>query len=73
MKNKNILITGADGFIGSHLAEILFNKGYNVSALVQYNSFNSIGNLSDTNLHNKINIILFQKTNGTINYLQITI
>ena len=36
---KNVLITGADGFIGSHLAEMLVAEGYNVKALSQYNSF----------------------------------
>ena len=43
MKNKKILITGADGFIGSHLAEALIRQGYNVRAFVLYNSFNSWG------------------------------
>lgn len=43
LKNKKILITGADGFIGSHLTEILVRKGYNVKAFVLYNSFNSWG------------------------------
>lgn len=41
--NKKILITGADGFIGSHLTEALVRKGYNVKAFVYYNSFNSWG------------------------------
>lgn len=40
---KNILITGADGFIGSHLVEHMVKKGYNVKAFVYYNSFNSWG------------------------------
>jgi len=40
---KKILITGADGFIGSHLAEALVRKGLNVRAFVLYNSFNSWG------------------------------
>lgn len=40
---KKILLTGADGFIGSHLAERLVNEGYAVKALVQYNSFGSWG------------------------------
>lgn len=40
---KKILITGADGFIGSHLTEELVKQGYNVKALVYYNSFNSWG------------------------------
>jgi len=39
----NILITGADGFIGSHLTEALVRLGYNVRAFVFYNSFNSWG------------------------------
>ncbi len=41
--NKKILITGADGFIGSHLAEYLIQQGYSVKAFVHYNSFNSWG------------------------------
>ncbi len=40
---KKILITGADGFIGSHLTEKLVNLGYDVKAFVYYNSFNSWG------------------------------
>ncbi|WP_291465356.1 NAD-dependent 4,6-dehydratase LegB [Desulfobacula sp.] len=42
-KKNTILITGADGFIGSHLAEKLVKKKYNVKAFVLYNSFNSWG------------------------------
>lgn len=40
---SKILITGADGFIGSHLTEALVRKGYDVRAFVFYNSFNSLG------------------------------
>ena len=40
---KKILVTGADGFIGSHLTEILVDRGYSVKAFVYYNSFNSWG------------------------------
>ncbi len=40
-----ILITGADGFIGSHMTEKLTKLGHQVTALSYYNSFNSIGNL----------------------------
>ena len=40
---KKILVTGADGFIGSHLAERLVHEGYDVKAFVLYNSFNSWG------------------------------
>jgi NAD dependent epimerase/dehydratase len=43
MRNKKILITGADGFIGSHLVEHLINEGAHVRAFVYYNSFNSWG------------------------------
>jgi NAD dependent epimerase/dehydratase len=41
--NEKILVTGADGFIGSHLTELLVREGYDVRAFVLYNSFNSLG------------------------------
>jgi len=41
--SKKILVTGADGFIGSHLTEALVRAGYDVKAFVLYNSFNSWG------------------------------
>ena len=41
--NKKILVTGADGFIGSHLTEALVLRGYDVRAFVFYNSFGSLG------------------------------
>lgn len=40
---NKVLVTGADGFIGSHLTESLINSGIKVKAFVQYNSFNSWG------------------------------
>ncbi len=43
LKNKKILVTGADGFIGSHLTEYLLSLGCDVRAFVYYNSFNSWG------------------------------
>jgi NAD dependent epimerase/dehydratase len=43
LKNRKILVTGADGFIGSHLTEELVRRGYDVRAFVFYNSFNSWG------------------------------
>lgn len=42
-KNKPVLVTGADGFIGSHLTDLLLSEGYSVRALAQYNSFNYLG------------------------------
>lgn len=44
---KTVLVTGADGFIGSHLVELLAREGYRVKALSQYNSFNYWGWLED--------------------------
>ena len=44
---QQVLVTGADGFIGSHLTEALLDKGYKVRALAQYNSFNNWGWLED--------------------------
>ncbi len=40
---SKVLVTGADGFIGSHLTEALVRRGYSVRAFVHYNSFNSWG------------------------------
>jgi NAD dependent epimerase/dehydratase len=48
LKNKKILVTGADGFIGSHLTEELVRTGHDVRAFVLYNSFNSWGWLDDS-------------------------
>ena len=54
---KNILITGADGFIGSHLTEHLFSQGYNITALSYYNSFNHWGWLENINCKNDIEVL----------------
>ena len=56
-KYKNILITGADGFIGSHLTEMLTREGHNVRALAYYNSFNNWGWLEDIEQSKNLEII----------------
>ncbi len=53
---KRILVTGADGFIGSHLTEELVRQGYNVKAFVYYNSFNSWGWLDHSPLKNEFEV-----------------
>jgi len=54
---KTILITGADGFIGSHLTELLTTKNYKVKALSQYNSFNNWGWLEGLSCLDDIEVI----------------
>ena len=53
---KNVLVTGADGFIGSHLVELLLSEGYNVKALSVYNSFNYWGWLEGMN-HERLEVV----------------
>ena len=43
---KKVFITGAEGFIGSHIVEKFINLNFDVYALVLYNSFGAIGNLN---------------------------
>lgn len=57
LSGKKILITGADGFIGSHLTEALLKRGANITALVQYNSFNYWGWLEDTEVLGEITVV----------------
>lgn len=57
MKNK-ILITGATGFIGSHLAELCVEKGFSVVAFDRYNSNNNWGWLENSKYKNEMEIIL---------------
>lgn len=54
---KNILVTGADGFIGSHLTEMLVKEGAKVNALSQYNSFNNWGWLEDIDCLNEVEVV----------------
>ena len=48
VQGEKVLVTGADGFIGSHLVESLVRRGASVRALVLYNSYNSWGWLEDS-------------------------
>lgn len=52
-----VLVTGADGFIGSHLTEMLLNQGHEVRALALYNSFNNWGWLEDIPAHKSLQIV----------------
>ncbi|MBE9610647.1 SDR family oxidoreductase [Chitinilyticum litopenaei] len=54
---RKALVTGADGFIGSHLVEMLVQRGYEVTALAQYNSFNYWGWLEDVSCREQIQVV----------------
>lgn len=56
MDRENVFVSGADGFIGSHLCELLVIRGYHVKAGVYYNSWGSIGWLQDLDEEVKKNI-----------------
>jgi len=57
LKNKTVLITGADGFIGSHLTEYLVQMGCKVRALSYYNSFNYWGWLENIDHLDEIEVL----------------
>lgn len=57
MRNIKALVTGADGFIGSHLVEMLVERGYHVKALSQYNSFNYWGWLEEVGCLDQIEVV----------------
>lgn len=52
-----ILVTGADGFIGSHLTEMLAKQGHQIKALSQYNSFNHWGWLEEVDCLDQIEVL----------------
>lgn len=57
LKNKRVFVTGADGFIGSHLVEALVGLGASVKALACYNSFNSWGWLEEIECQGKVEVV----------------
>ncbi|CAI8952586.1 NAD-dependent 4,6-dehydratase LegB [Methylocaldum szegediense] len=57
MTEQTVLVTGGDGFIGSHLVEQLVSRGYRVRALAQYNSFNSWGWLEDISCLSAVDVV----------------
>ena len=57
MSNRNVLVTGSGGFIGSHLTELLVKEGYNVKAFIHYNSNNNWGWLEDSDCKKEIEVI----------------
>lgn len=60
LMKKKVLVTGADGFIGSHLTEELVRRGYSVRAFVYYNSFNSWGWLDKCSKEIQNSLEIFQ-------------
>lgn len=57
LSGQKVVVTGADGFIGSHLVEMLVAQGARVKALAQYNSFNSWGWLDSSPVLSQIEVV----------------
>ena len=55
--DRKVLVTGAGGFIGSHLTESLVESGYNVKAFIRYNSTNCWGWLEESRHKSEIEIV----------------
>jgi NAD dependent epimerase/dehydratase len=66
--SKKVLVTGADGFLGSHLTEHLLGRGYDVTAFIFYNSFNSWGWLDTLpeSVKNQLNVVAGDIRDGQI-------
>jgi nucleoside-diphosphate-sugar epimerase len=58
LSGKNVLVTGADGFIGLHICDSLFGTSAKVRGLSYYNSFGSRGWLEDTDKKGEIEIVI---------------
>ena len=59
-----VLITGAGGFIGSHVVMYFVDRGYQVHALIKYNSGSNIGHLSELSKGKRENKISFWRYKG---------
>src|SRR3569832_484524 len=57
LQDRSVLVTGADGFIGSHLAEMLVSRAAKVRALAVYNSQNSYGGLDGSPLLSDLEVV----------------
>lgn len=57
INNKRVIVTGADGFIGSHLVEMLVKRGARVDALALYNSFNNWGWIENVDCLGEIKVV----------------
>ncbi len=62
--SRRILVTGAGGFIGSHLVEMLIQDNYEVTALFKYSSSNSMGNLENSKLVDNCEVIFGDVRDG---------
>ena len=65
LENQSILITGASGFIGSHVTELFLSSGAKVTALSHYNNLQSYGWLSSPNVNPNLNIVFSDVTDSS--------